>query len=239
MPETKMDEKPVQQQPPAPESKPAGKADKFRLVAQAWVVLMGLGFAGTVTFLLTQISALGSSTVTIGRAMVSPVSLAAGVLLGAAVVVGAFKKLGGRMAYARPGLGRAVRLTAFAGIAGLTAFGAYALYMAPSINSLWWRDIAGPAMVFGKALSLKPILFPAIAVFFSVMGLVFLLLNQEKWADFLIETEGEIKKVSWPARKEFVGSAMIVVLVVAVVSMFLHYVDAGLSWLMQKWGVGF
>jgi preprotein translocase subunit SecE len=32
---------------------------------------------------------------------------------------------------------------------------------------------------------------------------------------------------------------MIVVLVVAVVSMFLHYVDAGLSWLMQRWGVGF
>ena len=71
------------------------------------------------------------------------------------------------------------------------------------------------------------------------MSGVFLLLNQEKWAEFLIETEGEVKKVSWPARKEFVGSAMIVVLVVAVVSMFLHYVDAGLSWLMQRWGVGF
>jgi preprotein translocase subunit SecE len=35
------------------------------------------------------------------------------------------------------------------------------------------------------------------------------------------------------------GSAMIVVLVVAIVSMFLHYVDKGLSQLMQYWGVGF
>jgi len=238
MPETKMDEKPAQQSP-APEAKPAGKADTFRLVARGRVVLMGLGFAGTATFLLTQISALGSSTVQVGRVLVSPASLAAGVLVGAAVVVGAFKKLGARMVYNRPGLGRAVRLTALGSIAALAAFGAYALYMAPSINSLWWRDVAGPAMIFGKGLSLKPILFPTAAVFFSVMTVVFLLLNQDKWADFLIETEGEIKKVSWPARKEFVGSAMIVVLVVAIVSMFLHYVDLGLSKLMQAWGVGF
>lgn len=238
MPETKMDEKPVQQQP-APESKAAGKAETFRLIARAWVVLAGLGWAGTATFLFTHVSALGASSVQLGRVLVSPASLAIGLLAGAAVMVLAFKKLGGQMAYARPGLGRAVRLTAFGGVAALTAFGAYALYMAPSINSLWWRDMFGPAMIFGKALSLKPVMFPAAGVFLSVMAGVFLLLNQERWADFLIETEGEIKKVSWPARKEYVGSAMIVVLVVAVVSMFLHYVDAGLSWLMQQWGVGF
>ena len=91
--------------------------------------------------------------------------------------------------------------------------------------------------IFGKAVNLQPILFPGGRVLRAMSG-VFLLLNQERWADFLVETEGEIKKVSWPARKEYVGSAMIVVLVVAVVSMFLHYVDAGLSWLMQRWGSG-
>ena len=90
-----------------------------------------------------------------------------------------------------------------------------------------------------KSVSLKPILFPAVAAFLTFMSVVYLVLNREKSADFLIETEGEIKKVSWTARKEYMGSAAIVVLVVAIVSMFLHYVDLGLSKLMQAWGVGF
>jgi preprotein translocase SecE subunit len=238
MPETKMDEKQAQQ-PPAPQGPGGPKTDTFRLIGRVWVALMALGWAGTLTFLLTGLSFLGSESVPLGRLRVRPGALAAGVLVGAAVLVGVLKKLGDKMTYARPGLGRATRLCAFGGIAALTAFGAYALYMAPSIHSIWWDYVLGPATFFGKTLGLKPILFPAVAVFLSVMSVVFLLLNQEKWADFLIETEGEIKKVSWPARKEFVGSAMIVVLVVAIVSMFLHYVDKGLSQLMQRWGVGF
>jgi preprotein translocase SecE subunit len=247
MPET-MDEKQVQQQP-SPGGNPASRAENFRLFARVWVVLMGLCWAGTVAFLASQISWLGSASLGIGKTVppqppgssvfLSPAGLLAGLLVGAGIIGGIFKKLGGKMAYSRPGLGRAVRSSAFGGIAALTLFGAYALYMVPSISSLWWKDIFPPQGIFGKAFSVKPILFPAAGVFLGVMSGVFLLLNQEKWSDFLIETEGEIKKVSWPARKEFVGSAMIVVLVVAVVSMFLHYVDAGLSWLMQKWGVGF
>jgi preprotein translocase SecE subunit len=232
-----MDEKQAQQ-PPAP-SAPGPKTDMFRLVARVAVALMALGWAGTATFLLNGLAFMGSESVPLGRALLRPGALAVGALAGAAVLFLLLKKVGAKMAWARPGLGRAVRLSAFGGVAALALFGAYALYMAPPISSIWWRDVLGPAMIFGKALSLKPILFPAVAVFLSVMSVVFLLLNQERWADFLIETEGEIKKVSWPARKEFMGSAMIVVLVVAIVSVFLHYVDKGLSQLMQYWGVGF
>jgi preprotein translocase SecE subunit len=248
MPETKMDEKQAQQQP-APAASPASRAENFRLFARIWVVLMGLSWAGTIACLLSQVSWLGTASIGIGKTappapagasvFLSPAGLLAGLLVGAGIIVGVFKKLGDKLAYARPGLGRAVRMSAYGGIGALTLFGAYALYMAPSISSIWWKDILPAQGFFGKAFSLKPILFPAAGVFFAAMSGVFLLLNQEKWSDFLIETEGEIKKVSWPARKEYMGSAMIVVLVVAVVSMFLHYVDAGLSWLMQKWGVGF
>jgi preprotein translocase SecE subunit len=99
--------------------------------------------------------------------------------------------------------------------------------------------ISGPFTLMGKEASLRPILFPALASFFTVMSVVFLILNKERSADFLVETEGEIKKVSWPARKEYVGSAMIVVLVVTIVSGFLHFVDLYLSKLMQHLGVGF
>jgi preprotein translocase SecE subunit len=239
MPETKMDEKQAQQQPPAPAAPAAGKGDTFRLVARGVVVVLGLSWAGTLAFLLSQAKWLGSPSVPLGHSRLSPAALAVGLAFGAAIVFLVMKKLGAQLSWARPGLGRAVRLFSFIFIGALIAFGAYALYMAPSISSVWWQPMAGPWSMMGKSISLKPILFPAVAVFLTMMSVTYLILNREKSADFLIETEGEIKKVSWPARKEYMGSAAIVVLVVAIVSMFLHYVDLGLSKLMQFWGVGF
>jgi len=233
-----MDEKQAQPQP-APAAPAAGKPETFRMFARGAVVLLGLSWAGTLAFLLSQIKFLGSPSVPFGFARLSPVGLAVGLAAGAAIIFFVMKKLGGQLNWARPGLGRAVRMFSFGFIGSLVAFGAYALYMAPSISSVWWQPIAGPWTLMGKSIGLKPILFPAVAVFLTMMSAVYLVLNREKSADFLIETEGEIKKVSWPARKEYMGSAAIVVLVVAVVSMFLHYVDLGLSKLMQYWGVGF
>ncbi len=237
MPETK-DEKQTQPQP-APAAVSASKADNFRLFARIWVALMGAAWAGTIGYLFSQFAWMGSASVKVGHVMMSPGGLGVGAAAGIAVIVLVLKKLGDKLVYARPGLGRMVRTTAYMGIGALGFYGAYALYMAPSLQSAWWQVVAGPLSVFGKEANLRPILFPAGAAFFSSMTVVFLLLNQERWADFLVETEGEIKKVSWPARKEYVGSAMIVVLVVALVSGFLHFVDMGLSEMMKKLGVGF
>lgn len=237
MPET-MDKKEVQQQP-SPGEDLASKAERFRLLSRVWVVLLGVSWGGTLAHLLSQVSWLGPASVPVGNVHMSAGSLAAGALLAAGIIGGVLKKLSDKMVYSRPGLGRVTRLCAYGGIASLVLFGSYALYMAPSISSSWWRDVFGPSSIFGKSISLKPILFPAAGAFLAVMAGVFLILNQDKWADFLIETEGEVKKVSWPARKEFVGSAAIVVGVVAVVSMFLHFVDKYLSLAMQKLGVGF
>jgi preprotein translocase SecE subunit len=237
MPET-MDEKQTQPQP-APTPSPASKAETFRMLARGWVVLMGVAWAGTLAQMLSFLGWMGPESVKIGHILLRPGALAVGAAAGVALIVLVLKRLGSQMVYAKPGLGRMVRTTAYVSIAALIAYGAYALYMAPALQSAWWRVIAGPLTVFGKEASLRPILFPALAAFFTVMSVVFLLLNQDRWAEFLIETEGEIKKVSWPARKEYVGSAMIVVLVVAIVSGFLHFVDMGLSELMKKLGVGF
>ncbi|HVR87237.1 MAG TPA: preprotein translocase subunit SecE [Planctomycetota bacterium] len=237
MPET-MDEKQTKPEP-APPPSPASKAANFRLMAKAWVVLMGATWAATLAHLLTQLGWLGSAGVPVGHITLSAGGLAVGGAVGVGIVVGLLKKMGNKLDYAKPGLGRAVRTTAYTGIAALSAYGAYALYMAPSLQSPWWRVIVGPLSLMGKEANLRPQLFPAAAVFMTVMFVVFQILNQDKTAEFLIETEGEIKKVSWPARKEYVGSAMIVVAVVAIVSGFLHWVDAGLSKLMQALGVGF
>lgn len=238
MPEKTMDEKQTQP-PPAPAPTPATKAGTFRVMARVWVVLMGAAWAATVGYLLSVLGWLGSASVPVGKVMFSAGGLAVGGLLGAGMIVGILKKMGDKLEYTKPGLGRAVRSTAYGSIAALTGYGAYAMYMAPGLQSPWWKVLAGPLHLMGKEASLRPQLFPALAVFLSVMFVVFQVLNRDRAAEFLIETEGEIKKVSWPARKEYVGSAMIVVLVVAIVSCFLHFVDMGLSELMKKLGVGF
>ncbi len=237
MPETMDDKKAPAAPPPAPS--PESKAANFRLMVKGWIVLTGIAWAGTLAHLCSQFSWLGTAAVKVGKIHLSAGGLAVGAAAGVALVVGAQKRFGGRLDYTKPGQGRAVRTTAYVSIAALTAYGAYALYMAPSLGSPWWQIVAGPLSIMGKEVSLRPQLFPAIAVFLSVLLVVHEVLNQDKVAEFLIETEGEIKKVSWPARKEYVGSAMVVVLVVAIVSGFLHLVDKYMSQLMQALGVGF
>ncbi|SHL42858.1 preprotein translocase subunit SecE [Desulfatibacillum alkenivorans DSM 16219] len=46
---------------------------------------------------------------------------------------------------------------------------------------------------------------------------------------FLREVRGELKKVTWPSRKQTVGSTAVVIILVAVISMFLGLVDMGLT----------
>jgi len=50
---------------------------------------------------------------------------------------------------------------------------------------------------------------------------------------FLREVKVELKKVSWPSRKETIGSTSVVLIVVIIVALFLGLVDIGLSRLMR------
>lgn len=50
---------------------------------------------------------------------------------------------------------------------------------------------------------------------------------------FLREVKQELKKVTWPSRKQTLGSTVVVLVVVAIVSLFLGIIDAGLSGLMR------
>ena len=233
MPE--MVEEKKEQMPPAPAPAPGSR---LRTILRAWVVVAAVAWGASLCFLLSFWGILGAANVRLGAGSVSGAGLGIGVALAAAIVVLVIKKFGGMMEYAKPGLGRWSRMGALVGIGALTLFGAYAFYMNPSLSSPWWQDL-WKTMIFGKSLSVKPILFPSAGIFATVMLVTYLLLNREKWAEFLIETEGELKKVSWPARKEYLGSALVVVLVVAVISIFLHFVDVGLSEVMKRIGIGF
>jgi preprotein translocase SecE subunit len=236
--EKKMEEK----KPETPATPPSGpKAPVWPKVMMAWMALMGLSWGATLAQALSNSTWLGEASIVAHRDRFAAGALGAGAAVAVAFVVLLRKKLASRMAWEKPGQGRWTRISALVALAALTLFGVTAFYRLPPSTSVWWYGVLWETDLFGggRPVTIRPVLFPTIGIFLTVMFLLHLLLNQEKWAEFLIETEGELKKVSWPARKEYLGSASVVVLVVAIISIFLYVVDHGMSKLFSYMRIGF
>ncbi|MDH3583195.1 MAG: preprotein translocase subunit SecE [Phycisphaerae bacterium] len=56
-------------------------------------------------------------------------------------------------------------------------------------------------------------------------------------SDFLIATEGEMKKVNWPTRKEVVGSTWVVVCCMVLLVALLFVADISFAWLFRQMGI--
>lgn len=54
-----------------------------------------------------------------------------------------------------------------------------------------------------------------------------------KWIQFLREVKIELGKVTWPSRKQTIGSTVVVLVFVFIIAMFLGMVDIGLSSLVR------
>ena len=72
---------------------------------------------------------------------------------------------------------------------------------------------------------------------FAISGLVLWIANRPKSADFLIATEGEMKKVSWSSRKEIVGSTKVVIVTTFIMAIILFGVDLAFVFLFRWLGV--
>ncbi len=55
----------------------------------------------------------------------------------------------------------------------------------------------------------------------------------DKSIQFLREVKIELKKVTWPSRKQTMGSTLVVIILVMIISLFLGVVDFSLSKLIQ------
>jgi preprotein translocase SecE subunit len=76
------------------------------------------------------------------------------------------------------------------------------------------------------------------AVSFVVLGwVIFKAVNMPRFADFMIQTEGEMKKVSWSSKKEIIASTKIVIVTVAILAIILAVVDFGFTELFHKIGI--
>lgn len=54
-----------------------------------------------------------------------------------------------------------------------------------------------------------------------------------KTVQFLREVKIELKKVTWPSRKQTIGSTVVVIILVLIISLFLGVVDIGLTKLVR------
>lgn len=68
-------------------------------------------------------------------------------------------------------------------------------------------------------------------------GVMFWLVNRQKSGDFLIATEGEMKKVSWSSKKELIGSTKVVLVTTFIMAMILFAVDILFTILFKHLGI--
>lgn len=67
----------------------------------------------------------------------------------------------------------------------------------------------------------------------SVLLIYLLIINNPRSADFMAETEIEMKKVSWPSKQEHTGATVAVIISVLILGIFLLVIDSLLSQLMK------
>lgn len=133
----------------------------------------------------------------------------------------------------KPGQGMLVRWIAFGLVSLMILFGCNSLYHFVALRSNWWTDPIFTFPVIDVAVTYGFLVSAAVAAALCFVAYVFVV-NHPKSAEFLIETEGELKKVNWPPRHEFLGSSFIVILSVMIISLYLMLVDFVLGRTVQE-----
>jgi preprotein translocase subunit SecE len=126
----------------------------------------------------------------------------------------------------KKGQGYYTRMGTAIGSGVMVALGCYALY-----NKLEGLKIATSNLKVWLQAGI-----PAL-VFLIFAWIVFKIVNSPKSADFMIATEGEMKKVSWSTKKEIVSSTKVVIVTVLLMAVILAVVDIGFAKLFQTIGV--
>jgi preprotein translocase subunit SecE len=132
--------------------------------------------------------------------------------------------------------------SAVAGLFGLAAiFAAYSLYGAlidlPEFYAGARVPLLGIRLTWGGvgACSLFVLCGVLICVFTTgfEVGLRGLDNKSKNAVEFFIETQAELQKVSWPARKELIGSTIVVVVCLVVMGIYIFFVDWVVSTFMK------
>jgi preprotein translocase SecE subunit len=125
----------------------------------------------------------------------------------------------------KKGQGKTARTTAYALIGILVLFGAYRLHATFNVPGEGVL-VASKIPVIGQITVMKIISILAFCVGLLLMHIV---LNGTQMATLLIDTEQEMRKVTWPSRAEIKSATLVVVIVTFVMALSLFGFDHGLQ----------
>ena len=126
----------------------------------------------------------------------------------------------------KPGQGYWTRLGSALGFGAVVAFGA----------SWVWSEVDR----FGDLPFERLYLQGGLAAAILLLGGIFvywLVYVRPKFGEFLIATEGEMKKVNWSTRREVLGSTWVVICISVIIASMLFVVDLGFSMFFEWIGV--
>lgn len=129
------------------------------------------------------------------------------------------------MARYKPEQGRMARLAVFWSLAVLIFYGCYSLRAELAGTWAALRAPIGDIVIPVLGIELSPAFLIVTAIFGTGLFLLYRWLEKPKNADLLIDTEGELKKVTWPTGPEVVNSSMIVIVSVLIIMGFLALAD--------------
>ena len=145
---------------------------------------------------------------------------------GSAPRPGAHPPGGGLFAQYKAEQGRATRTGSFLGAGAIVAWGAWFLYQQLQVfeGDEGWRLLITTGI---------PIAFAALAA-----GVTWWFLYVHRpTSDFMIATEGEMKKVSWSTRSEVIGSTKVVIMFTILLAVLLFVVDLFFQFVFSGIGV--
>lgn len=136
------------------------------------------------------------------------------------------------MAY-KPDQGRLARLAAFWALGLLVFYGAMSFHSTLTAHFEWAQRplVTGMPKIPVLGLRLNPALLLAGLLLASGLYGLHWYLAKPKSADLLIETEAEMRKVTWPSMAEAVNSSVVVIVCV----LFLMAYLAGADWVLGFW----
>ncbi len=120
----------------------------------------------------------------------------------------------------KKGQGTAARALSAVTLGAFAVFGCTALY--DQLSSYGWATDAGVSL--GGALLTWNVIICAVFILAGAV-LVAMLLNYKRFVDYLINSETELRKVSWPTRPELKRQATVVIVTLALFGFLLFVVD--------------
>ena len=131
----------------------------------------------------------------------------------------------------KKGQGSIGRLISVGSLFGILLWGGYTLWVLLQGSASLTRVILEVPHV-GLRIDWA-LIISLVVVLAAGFGVVWLL-NKPRTVDLLIETEAEMKKVSWPSRAEAWNSSVIVVVTVVVLMSLLFFYDLVLNQILKR-----